>query len=410
MSRVPSTVICGLLFGYLAMHPGVARGEIKLIGILQIPGTARDLSGLTDELAPGLPHNQLSGGSGIAWTGRGDRYLVLPDRGPADGASAYRCRWHFADIRVRAGATPPVTFELQKTALLRSESGEPLTGSLQALDPKSPAQSLRFDAEGVRIGPMGEVFVSDEYGPDVAEFTADGRRVRTLSLPARFRPGIYDVDPKAELAANSRGRQPNGGLEGLAISPRGDRLFAIIQKPLLQDSAANGDKKRIGTNLRIAEIEPAKATTREIVYPLESSEHGVSEILAVNDHALLVLERDSLAGNDAKFKRIYRAELQGCTDVSPIDALAGEGVPAGVQATAKSLFLDLLDPRFGLAGDTFPGKIEGLCFGPDLPNGDHLLIVTADNDFRPEAPNLFYAFSVPAEDLPGYVRQQFKGK
>jgi hypothetical protein len=384
------------------------RAEIKLIGTLQIPGTARDLSGLTDELAPGLPHNQLSGGSGIAYTGKGDRYLVLPDRGPADGASAYRCRWHYADIRVRPGAAVPVTFELHQTALLSSESGEPLTGSLQALDPKAPAQSLRFDAEGVRIGPQGEVFVSDEYGPDVAKFTADGRRIRTLALPARFRPETYAVDPKAELASNSRGRQPNGGFEGLAIAPRGDRLFAIIQKPLLQDGAASAEKPRAGTNLRILEIEIAKGTTREFVYPLEAPEHGVSEVLAVNDHSLLVLERDSLAGTEAKFKRIYRAELQGCTDVSRIDALPSQGVPAGVQAASKSLFLDLLDPRFGLAGETFPGKIEGLCFGPDLPSGDHLLIVTADNDFRSEAPNLFYVFAVPMEDLPGYARQQFK--
>ncbi|HVV99625.1 MAG TPA: esterase-like activity of phytase family protein [Planctomycetaceae bacterium] len=387
-------------------HP--LSAEVKLIGTVSIPGTARDRSGLTDELGPGLPHDLLSGGSGIAYTGQNDRYLVLPDRGPGDGAYPYACRWHFARIRVHPEANPPVSFELEKTTLLFSESGEKLTGSAQALDPTHPARSLRFDPEGVRLGRDGAVFLSDEYGPYVAEFNLQGKRVRTFKLPAGFPPQTAAAEPKAELAGSKRGRQPNSGLEGLAISPRGDRLFAIIQKPLIQDGALDAEKRRVGTNLRIAEIDIASGKTREFVYPLESADHGVSEILAINDHALLVLERDGLGGVEAKAKQLFRIDLAGCTDVSGIESLPSRGVPQGVRVASKELFLDLLDPRFKLAGAEFPEKIEGICFGPDLADGRHLLIVTGDNDFRPEAPNRFYAFAIPAADLPGYVPQQFE--
>jgi phytase-like protein len=74
---------------------------------------------------------------------------------------------------------------------------------------------------------------------------------------------------------------------------------------------------------------------------------------------------------------------------------------------SKAVFLNLLDPAFGLAGATFPEKIEGLAWGPDLPNGDHLLLVTSDNDFGATNPSRIFAFGIPAADLPGYQAQVF---
>src|SRR5262249_48908734 len=58
------------------------------------------------------------------------------------------------------------------------------------------------------------------------------------------------------------------------------------------------------------------------------------------------------------------------------------------------LFIDLLDPAFGLVGATFPEKIEGLAFGPDLQGGRHVLVVTNDNDFVPTQPNRFLVFAI----------------
>jgi len=69
----------------------------------------------------------------------------------------------------------------------------------------------------------------------------------------------------------------------------------------------------------------------------------------------------------------------------------------------KAAFVDLLDTAFGLKGNTFPEKIEGLAFGPDLADGRHTLIVTNDNDFL-AAPNNFYVFAIDKGDL-DYVAQ-----
>src|SRR6185295_16954051 len=105
------------------------------------------------------------------------------------------------------------------------------------------------------------------------------------------------------------------------------------------------------------------------------------EMLAVNDHQFLVLERDGAAGSSAPFKKIFNIDINGASDVSGIANLpTGSALPSGVTAVTKTLFLDMLNPAYGLAGANFPAKIEGMAFGPDLADGRHILVVSSDND------------------------------
>jgi len=144
----------------------------------------------------------------------------------------------------------------------------------------------------------------------------------------------------------------------------------------------------------------------EFFYQLEDKDNGVNEILAVNDHQFLVLERDGDGGNSAKFKKLFLADLTGATDISDIASLPRTGAPDGVKAVSKTPFLDLLAPAYGLAGPTFPEKIEGIAFGPDRPDGSHLLIVTQDNDFIASQPSQIFAFTVAPAALPGWQPQR----
>jgi hypothetical protein len=122
----------------------------------------------------------------------------------------------------------------------------------------------------------------------------------------------------------------------------------------------------------------------------------------VNGHEFLVLERDGRGGNDAVAKKIYKVELGSATDISHVEMLPADGIPAGVVPARKALFIDLLSPKFELAGPQFPEKIEGLAFGPDLADGRRLLVVAIDNDFIVEKPILLHAFAIDREDLPGF--------
>jgi hypothetical protein len=81
----------------------------------------------------------------------------------------------------------------------------------------------------------------------------------------------------------------------------------------------------------------------------------------------------------------------------------------------------LLDPDFNLS-PTIAEKIEGLSWGPDLPDGRHVLYVISDNDLNPSLATQIYAFAIDAEliDLeaqllpgplypPGQVKKALRG-
>jgi len=68
-------------------------------------------------------------------------------------------------------------------------------------------------------------------------------------------------------------------------------------------------------------------------------------------------------------------------------------LPAGVTPVSKQLFINLLDPDLNLAA-TIPEKIEGLAWGPDLPDRRHVLYVISDNNLNPSLATQIYAFAI----------------
>ena len=127
-------------------------------------------------------------------------------------------------------------------------------------------------------------------------------------------------------ATSGSGRQDNRGYEGLAISPDGSRLFAVLQDPLLDEGPAPTDATdndgRDGRNVRIVvfdnrwwsrtyrqsvaqyayQLEPQAAIRARIIAaggtasgsdPRQGRNIGLSAIIALNAHEFLVLERDN---------------------------------------------------------------------------------------------------------------------
>ena len=172
--------------------------------------------------------------------------------------------------------------------------------------------------------------------------------------------------------------------------------------------ALKKNANRVGVNIRILALQVSNGRTKECLYQRSNGrKNGVNEIVAVNKHQFLIHERDGDAASQAGFKAIFLVELRGATDISAIPSLPSLEIPPGVTPAAKKLLVDLLDPRYGLAQSDFPAKIEGLTFGPDLPDGRHLLLVSSDNDFVPQEPTRLMAFAIKPEALPGYEPQRF---
>ncbi len=402
------SILASALAG-LSMLATPSPAGVTLLGRASISGEAIDRSGLTSVIAEGIPQNRLgSFGSGIDFTGHDGLYIACDDRGPLDGKVPWRCRTQSIHIELASGQDQPLRVELVGTTLLSDEHGGPLVGAASAFEGVDRTLDTRFDPEGVRVSPAGTWWVCDEYGPWIDEFSSEGERLRRLAIPEKFRIEHPGAGPDQELPPhNVRGRQSNRGFEGLAISPDGTTLWALPQSPLLQDGALSAQGMRVGLNCRILEVSLATGKTREFVYTLEDPKHGVSELLAIDDHRLLVLERDSKGGDDAKFRRIFGVDLDGASDVSGVESLPRAGVPAGVVPAAKAQWLDFLDPRFGLGGHDMPEKIEGMTFGPALPDGRRTLVVTSDNDLDASELTWFWVFACDEADLrpapPGVV-------
>lgn len=395
-----------------------------LLGVGTIPAASTDLSGLGGTLEDGSPANLLGMGSAIAYSGSGNRFLVAPDRGPnagtwnpdIDNTTSFVSRFHEVDIAITgSNGSYTVTPTLAKTTLLSDAQGTSYTG-------RSDNFATRFDPEGLRVGRNGQtVFISDEYGPYIREFDrSTGQEIRKIAIPEKFLIQNQSPAGATELVTNSSGRQANRGMEGLAITPDGKTLYGIMQSPLIQDNGLDSSQKRVGLNVRILAVDLETGTTKEYVYQLANKDYGVSEIVAINDHEFLVVERDGKAGSNAKFKQIVHIDITGATDVSTIASLPKTGLPAGVVPVTKTGFLDLLNPLYNLAGSDFPEKIEGIAFGPDFLDGNtlmHTLVVVNDNDFLTGATlpdgsvqqsidNKFFVFGFTDADLGGYVPQE----
>ena len=426
------------------------QATVDLVAIGTISGTYQDLAHQTaTELENGVAGNRLGGmGSALAHAG-GTSFLALPDRGPnaveynsaLDNTTSYIPRFHTLDLSLAPNPAYDVndpnslrlilTPTLRNTTLLHAgnarlvygTNGEPtlntrrihyFTGRSDAFDPaKNSGNSAdgRFDPEGIRVSRDGSsVFVSDEYGPYVYQFNRkSGQRIKSFALPGELLVTSLSAQGAVEISGNTSGRVANKGMEGLAITPDGKTLIGFVQSALLQDG---GDGARVN---RILAIDIASGRTRQFAYDnyLADTEktYGSSEILAINSHEFLVLERDGKGlgdGSSAKVKRLYKIDLAGATDIS---GLSGESnlLPLAV---GKELFLDVKSAlgAKGIAADRVPAKLEGAAFGPDVTiDGKtlHTLYIANDNDFdvSSDNPNQIFVFSFGDEDLPGYVPQ-----
>lgn len=402
MNRLQKLLVCISLVSCLTVFgiPYATADSPELVGIGSVSGTETDHSGLKTEFRPGVTDSLLGGFSALEYSGAGQVYYALPDRGPNDGEFPWRCRIQQLEIQLPEPSGLPrampanIGIRCIGTVLLSDGQGKQFSGLKGALTGSTNASVLRFDPEGLRILSDGAFLISEEYGPEIRIFSQQGDSLRTLVVPERYRVKNLSGDPKIEAVTNVAGRQPNRGFEGIAVSPDGSRAYAILQGPLIQDSVESAKGKRTGRNVRLAEFDlKTGILVREFVYQLDDSRYGISEILAVSSEEFLLIERDGEPGEEAAFKKIVRASITGATDVSGMGKLPTHDLPEGVTPVRREEFLDLLAPEFGLRGSSFPEKVEGLCFGPALPDGRRVLLICSDNDFVPEASTRVWAFA-----------------
>jgi hypothetical protein len=215
-----------------------------------------------------------------------------------------------------------------------------------------------YDAEGIAARRDGGFWLASEGDGEASpnllvEVDGDGRVLREVGLPAGIEAGA---------TAN--------GFEGVAVvrDPDGqEQVWVAVQREWADNPAGQ---------VILARFTPATGDWAFAAYPLDAAPPGgwvgLSELTALDDDTLLVLERDNRRGEAARVKRVYLVELDGLVPV-----------PAGDPArplVAKRPVLDLI-PALLAGGGVLADKPEGLAV-----TGRGRLFAAVDNDGLEDAP------------------------
>jgi hypothetical protein len=363
-----ATAACSLALAACTASPipvlgGAGRPRLRLLGEGLLPHrlsfkgtTVGGLSGLDFDAASGI-------------------WAVLSD----DRSDLQPARFYTLRLDVAAGR--PLAPELLDVVTLRQAAGTPY--------PPRRAGGEVVDPEALRLLPGGRTLLWTSEGdarvkqsPALREARIDGSHVRDIALPATLGLGPPGTGPRNNLS-----------LEGLAVTPDARSAWITMEGPLVQD----GPPPKVGDGggpCRFTQLDLAAGrATRQIAYqpdpvpraaavPGGFADNGVSEVLMLDAHRMLVLERAYMMGVGMSL-RLYEIDTRAASDTLAQDRLrAGDYRPAAKQLVADfaSLGLARLD------------NTESLAWGPLLANGHRMLVVVSDDNFNPMQVTQFAAF------------------
>lgn len=349
------------------------------------------------------------GSGATAHPSKAGHFYAMTDRGPNTdftGSAGAGKKFPVADYTPRIGE-----FKLDKNGevvevkeiLLKDRDGNPITGlpsetfgatgeipydadgNLLDYDPYG------LDSEGLVALADGTFWVSDEYGPHIVHYAADGTEIDRINAFAD------DTRTSLNLPAEFANRRANRGMEGLTVTPDGKTLVGIMQSTMYNPSGSAATNR---TLTRIVTVNLDTGAIAQYLYRQDANNLSNSDIVALTATTFLVDERDGGYGGDgtATYKNLYKIDLSGATNVDAgntalidgdaditADAATGllingntlEGTDwdtlaaKGIEPVSKTLAYD------ALAGLAYPhDKLEGLW----LIDATHLGIVN-DDDF-----------------------------
>jgi hypothetical protein len=334
------------------------RALLAVLALLLTPAAATaapTLQFLGEEILPtGLQFDgtEVGGLSSIAYDADADRYYVISDdQSVIDPARYYTFALDVADGNLDQGdvVVADVTTLLDAAGL--------------------PFAAASFDPEGLALTAGGELVITSEgianrvIPPWVRLFGLDGRQRADLPVPLAFIP---DAIPQA------RGVRQNLGFEsGTVVGPY---FYTGSEGALVQDgpAAALGvpsPARLLRYNLKTGRPDRqylywTDPVAEPPVPPTNFSVNGLVELLALDKHSFLSMERSFSVGapGTGNTIKLYTVEISGA--LLDLDAL---GIP--------------LD------------NVEGMAFGPDLADGRRTLVLVSDNNFAPAQFTQFLLFA-----------------
>jgi hypothetical protein len=338
-----------------------------------------------------LPHNlqfkntTIGGLSGIDHDAKKDiYYLVSDDRSAINPARFYTARIIFNERGIDTVQFLTVNYMLQKDGKVYPGSKQDATHTpdpeAMRFDPKT--NSLLWSSEGERLIRKDTVILED---PTLIRINREGELLDSLSLP-----------PNMHMTREEKGPRQNGVFEGLSFADNYKKLFVSVEEPLYEDGPRAGLYDSTGL-IRIIQYDlKQKRPVKQYAYRIEPVAYpalpagafkinGVPDILYAGKDKLLVIERSFSTGRKPCSIKVFLADLSKATDIQAVNSLIARD---DWKPAAKTLLLDM--DSLGIYTD----NIEGVCFGPRLPNGHQTLIFVADDNFSADEVTQFFVFEL----------------
>lgn len=310
-------------------------------------------------------------------------YLVSDDRSDTNPARFYSAKIYLKENRIDSVQFVAVKNMLQSNGTVYPNSKQdPLhTPDPEAIRYNARTNQLVWSSEGERILRKNITVLED---PSVNIISNKGKYIDSFILPSNM-----------HMHETQNGPRQNGAFEGLSFASNFKKLFVDVEEPLYEDGPRAGLKDSSGW-IRIIKFD-VKSRKPEaqyayqidpVAYPANPTSafkiNGVPDILAINDHQLLVVERSFSTGRKPCTIKVYLGELNGAADVSNIPSL----LKNNFTPISKKLLLNMDD--LGIYID----NIEGVTLGPKLSNGHQSLVFVSDNNFSKEEKTQFLLFEI----------------
>ena len=263
-----------------------------------------------------------------------NQFYALTDRGPN---TTYDVNGDKGKIFLVPDYTPKIgLFKLQedgsiqklKEILLKDPTGRLITGLPNqnfgatkeiAYDQhgkvlENGTDEYGLDSEGLVALKDGTFWVSDEYGPHIVHFNAEGVEIDRINAYPKDSRRISGNLLPLEFA----NRRQNRGMEGLTITPDQKKLVGIMQSTM-----SNPDVSVTKSDLvRIVMINLENKQIAQYLYKQEMKGNSNTAIVALNNHQFLVAERDDdfYKDNSNAFKRVYKIDIKQATNLEHIQS------------------------------------------------------------------------------------------
>lgn len=339
---------------------GTHIGGLRLVNVHVIPNNL---------MFDGTP---VGGLSGIDYDRKADVYYLLSD----DRSSLKPARYYTATIPVSASGIDTVIIR-KKVDLLGPD------GNVYPTLKSDPNHAV--DPEGIRYNPANHEIVWVSEGERIVS-SKDTILVDpsiTAAIDGRFQYQ-FALPPILHMTDADMGPRQNGTLEATSFTENYQSLWVALEEPLYQDGP-RADLSETNSFVRFFKFNvSAKSNTAQYAYKLEAVAHppilptafrvnGVTDILDAGNNQFIVLERSFSTGRLPCTVKIFLVDLSGATNIIDRKALSQSEkfIPA-----KKSLLLNMDDLSIHV------DNIEGVTWGPLLPNGNRSLVLISDNNFQ----------------------------